>query len=44
MRPTAPLIEHHSEAMGIGERSPRVSWQLTAAPDGWTQTHYEIEV
>jgi alpha-L-rhamnosidase len=44
MRPTAPTVEHHREPLGIGEPTPRLSWTLSGAPDGWLQSHYEIEV
>ncbi|MDX3115882.1 family 78 glycoside hydrolase catalytic domain [Streptomyces scabiei] len=38
----APTAEHHREAMGIGEPSPRISWKTTA-PAGWTQHGYQLE-
>ncbi|MEU7873476.1 family 78 glycoside hydrolase catalytic domain [Dactylosporangium sp. NPDC049140] len=41
--PTAPRIEHHREARGIGEPAPRISWTTTAEPD-WRQRAYEVEV
>jgi len=41
--PSAPRFAHHDDPLGIGEASPPVSW-TTAAPDGWTQAAYEIEV
>ncbi|WP_108249369.1 alpha-L-rhamnosidase [Planctomonas deserti] len=41
--PHAPTIEHHREPLGVGERTPRVSWK-TAAGAGWVQSAYEIEV
>jgi alpha-L-rhamnosidase len=41
----APVrFEHHRLALGIGERTPRLSWRVTAAPDGWRQAAYEVEV
>jgi alpha-L-rhamnosidase len=41
--PSSPRFEHHREALGIGERRPRLSWK-TEAEDSWAQTGYEIEV
>src|SRR6478752_3465297 len=41
---SAPRIEHHREARGIGESRPRLSWTITSAPAGWTQTAARIEV
>ncbi|GAA5206253.1 glycoside hydrolase family 78 protein [Microbacterium kyungheense] len=40
----APRIEHHREPLGIGESAPRLSWRISAAPDGWQQTAYRIEL
>ncbi|WP_026874716.1 alpha-L-rhamnosidase [Jiangella gansuensis] len=40
----APRIEHLREALGIGERTPRLSWRVRSAPPGWTQTAYRIDV
>jgi len=39
----APTVEHHREPLGVGERRPRLSWKVDAAP-GWAQTDYELEV
>ncbi len=36
-------FEHHREALGIGESTPRLSWVVTSAPSGWRQTRYEVE-
>ncbi|MFI2297164.1 family 78 glycoside hydrolase catalytic domain [Isoptericola sp. NPDC019571] len=36
--------EHRSDALGIGDRSPRLSWRLTGCPDDVEQSAYEIEV
>ena len=41
--PSAPRFEHHRDALGIGESSPRLSWK-TLAPAGWRQAGYEVEV
>jgi len=41
--PRRPTFEHHREALGIGERRPRISWKTTAHPH-WRQVAYEIEV
>ena len=32
-------FEHHREALGIGEASPRLSWQVGVEPD-WRQSAY----
>ena len=37
-------FEHHREALGIGERTPRISWKVATEIPGWTQTAYELEV
>jgi alpha-L-rhamnosidase len=37
-------FEHHRAALGIGERAPRLLWRVEAAPDGWLQAAYEVEV
>ena len=39
----AVRFEHHRDALGIGESSPRVSWKTVADP-GWRQHGYELEV
>lgn len=41
---SAPRIEHHREALGIGEASPRLSWTITSAPSGWRQAGSRIEI
>lgn len=40
----APRLEHHREPLGIGERMPRLSWRISAAPSGWRQVAYSIEI
>src|SRR4051812_7777486 len=45
--PTVLRFEHHAAAqpaLGIGAAAPRLSWQLTAAPEGYRQSAYEVEV
>ena len=37
-----PRIEHHRTPLGIGERAPRISWEVTSAPNGWVQTAYRL--
>ena len=37
-------FEHHRDALGVGERAPRLSWRTESAPDGWRQAAYEVEV
>jgi alpha-L-rhamnosidase len=41
--PGAPVVEHHREPLGIGESQPRLSWTV-AAPPGWRQAAYEVEL
>ncbi|MEI5583573.1 family 78 glycoside hydrolase catalytic domain, partial [Agromyces sp. CCNWLW208] len=36
-------FEHHREALGIGESTPRLSWVVASAPSGWRQARYEVE-
>ncbi|BAL86047.1 putative alpha-L-rhamnosidase [Actinoplanes missouriensis 431] len=43
-RVPAPRIEHHDHPLGVGERSPRLSWQVQTVRPGWRQTAYEIEI
>jgi alpha-L-rhamnosidase len=43
-RVSAPRFEHHREPLGIGESRPRLSWTVEAAPAGWRQSAYRIEV
>ncbi|WP_460798852.1 family 78 glycoside hydrolase catalytic domain [Microbacterium sp. GXF0217] len=40
----APRIEHHREPIGIGERMPRLTWRISAAPDGWAQRAYRVDI
>jgi alpha-L-rhamnosidase len=39
----APTFEHHRDALGIGEQTPRVSFEVTSE-SGWTQQAYELEL
>ena len=41
--PSPPRFEHHREALGIGEPTPRLSWK-TVAPPGWRQAAYELRI
>lgn len=44
-RPDHVRLEHHAPGrLGIGERAPRLSWVVPAAPPGWVQTGAEVEV
>lgn len=46
-RPTAPHFEHRTELgpiLGIATASPRLSWTVPTAPDGWLQRTYGIEI
>ncbi|MGZ0145582.1 family 78 glycoside hydrolase catalytic domain [Kribbella sp. WER1] len=43
--PTALRFEHlTAPVVGTGTASPRISWQVPAADDGYAQTAYEVEV
>ncbi|KAI1319255.1 glycoside hydrolase family 78 protein [Xylariaceae sp. FL0255] len=37
-------FEHHRAALGIGEASPRISWQFGGDAENWTQSGYSIEL
>jgi alpha-L-rhamnosidase len=37
-------FEHHRTALGIGEASPRISWQFEGSVSNWSQSGYSIEV
>lgn len=37
-------FEHHRQAFGIGEASPRISWRFEGTAVDWEQTGYEIEI
>lgn len=40
-------FENHNvekQLIGIGEGSPRISWVIPAAEEGFSQTHYELEI
>jgi alpha-L-rhamnosidase len=37
-------FEHLTPPLGIGTGTPRISWQVPAAPTGWAQLGYDIEV
>jgi alpha-L-rhamnosidase len=40
----APRIEHHLQPLGVGERTPRISWVIRSAPSGWTQYEYRVSI
>ncbi|HEY0533809.1 MAG TPA: family 78 glycoside hydrolase catalytic domain [Actinoplanes sp.] len=43
--PTNIRFDHHRPGIkGIGTATPRISWQIPAAPDDYRQTAYEIEI
>ncbi|NKY10426.1 alpha-L-rhamnosidase [Cellulomonas hominis] len=43
--PTAPTFEHHAPGrLGVGERAPRLSWQVATAPAGYRQHAAEVEI
>ncbi|MEA4906347.1 MAG: family 78 glycoside hydrolase catalytic domain [Anaerolineaceae bacterium] len=37
-------VEHHRDAIGIGEPSPRLSWKISTDAQNWIQSAYEIEL
>ncbi|XVV15094.1 family 78 glycoside hydrolase catalytic domain [Actinoplanes sp. CA-131856] len=41
---SAPRIEHHTRPLGIGEHTPRLSWQVETDRPDRRQGAYEIEV
>ncbi|MFE6254750.1 family 78 glycoside hydrolase catalytic domain [Agromyces sp. NPDC057865] len=41
---TPVRFEHHREALGIGEREPRLSWIVSSAAAGWRQARYELQI
>ncbi|MGK5685503.1 family 78 glycoside hydrolase catalytic domain [Actinoplanes sp. URMC 104] len=43
--PAALRFEHHlAPALGLGTGTPRLSWQVPSAPEGYAQTRYQIEI
>jgi alpha-L-rhamnosidase len=42
--PTPVRFEHRESGAGLGTGAPRLSWQLPAAPAGFTATGYELEL
>jgi alpha-L-rhamnosidase len=45
--PSALRFEHHPagrRVLGIGTPAPRLSWQVTTAPDDYRQARYELEI
>ncbi|TCM40318.1 family 78 glycoside hydrolase catalytic domain [Kribbella sp. VKM Ac-2568] len=45
--PSSPRFEHRTDAgpvLGIGTATPRLSWQVPTAADGYEQTAYEVEI
>ena len=45
--PSEVRFDHHRAgppAIGAGTATPRISWQIPAAPDDYVQTGYEIEI
>ena len=39
---SAPRFEHIDDTLGMGARTPRLSWK-TEAPEGWTQHGWQLE-
>ncbi|KAL4787090.1 bacterial alpha-L-rhamnosidase-domain-containing protein [Aspergillus varians] len=37
-------FEHHREALGIAETSPRISWRFQGNASNWYQSAYEVEI
>lgn len=45
VRPVDISFEHHSEGLGIGTATPRLSWRIPAGSlSNWSQKNYKIEV
>ncbi len=43
--PSSVRFEHRTDTpLGLGTASPRLSWQITTAPDDYAQTAYEVEI
>lgn len=45
--PRAPRFEHHTDAspvLGVGTSTPRLSWTVPQADEGYEQTAYEVEI
>ncbi|WP_250004192.1 family 78 glycoside hydrolase catalytic domain [Actinoplanes sp. M2I2] len=43
--PTSLRFDHHpAPVLGLGTANPRLSWQVPAAPAGYVQTRYAIEI
>ena len=45
--PALLRFEHRTDAgpvLGIGTATPRLSWQIPTAADGYQQTEYELEI
>lgn len=45
--PSAPRFEHRTErgpVRGVITASPRLSWSVASAPEGYAQTAYEVEI
>ncbi|KAI6493257.1 hypothetical protein MCOR13_007823 [Pyricularia oryzae] len=37
-------LEHHRDALGIGEASPRISWRFDGNVSDWEQSAFDVEV
>ncbi|PVH68240.1 glycoside hydrolase family 78 protein [Cadophora sp. DSE1049] len=44
VRITDVTLEHHREALGIGETKPRISWRFAGVTADWVQSSYEVEI
>jgi len=44
MRVTHLSAEHRRDALGIGTATPRLSWRVEDAEDGWVQDGAELEI
>ncbi|GAA1278145.1 glycoside hydrolase family 78 protein [Pseudonocardia aurantiaca] len=44
IRPAPVRYEHATSGFGLGTGTPRLSWQVPAAPEGYAQAIYELEL
>ena len=44
VRITTVTLEHHRDALGIGESQPRISWRFAGSTANWIQSSYDVEI